>query len=263
MTQDFLTVDYPKVINIDHITEVDDLKRPLLFPTICVVERGFLTLATPEEDYFLSQGDVFVVATNSPLVPQSQTPFSLQRLSFYENTHYFESFFLADKPLTKLNHQEEQVMDYFHAIEECYITYLNDPQLKIKLVLDAHLMTLISTLLPVQILQKKENYIDKDLQKAIDFFSDNYAQPIKINEVAMMIGLHPNYFTKKFKEYYGLSPKAFLTSIRIKKASVLMRSTDLTLKEIARIVGYHDYLTFRKAFKKYYQNSSPTSFLNE
>lgn len=262
MKHDFLTVDYPKIISIDEITHCSQLQEPLLFPTINLVESGHLTISTPEQDFLIQNGEAFVVATNTSFHAQSDIPFKLIRLSFYESIPYFETLFVEEHQIAPFFQLADSIQEHVIIVQDLYSHYKGDPQLKLKLLLDAQLMTLVSILLPSQIHQKKESFIDKDLQKAIDYFSDYYAKPIKIADVATMIGLHPNYFTKKFKEYYGISPKVFLTSIRIKKASVLMRSTDLSLKDIAKTVGYHDYLSFRKAFKKYYQNSSPSRFLD-
>ena len=262
MKHDFLTVNYPKIIHVIECTQLNQLGNPLLFPSIILVKEGHLTISTPEHDFLIQKGDIFVVATNTPFSCHSESSFNLVCLTFYESTPYFEKLFVEEHQITPLFQLNTDIHELWNNISELYRRYEMDSQLKRKLMLDAQLMTLLSQLLPSQIHQKEERYIDKDLQKAIDYFSDYYAQPIKISDVAVMIGLHPNYFTKKFKEYYGLSPKAFLTSIRLKKASVLMRSTDLSLKEIAKTVGYHDYLTFRKAFKKNYQNNSPRNFVD-
>lgn len=58
------------------------------------------------------------------------------------------------------------------------------------------------------------------------------------------------WFIRSFKQYTGMPPRKYLTSIRVKKAQELLESTDYGIGEIGSIVGYDNPLYFSRIFKK-------------
>ena len=60
-----------------------------------------------------------------------------------------------------------------------------------------------------------------------------------------------------FIRYLEISPKEYLERYRIRKASALLRTTDLTVGSIATSVGYDNGLYFSKAFRRM-TGQSPT-----
>ena len=54
---------------------------------------------------------------------------------------------------------------------------------------------------------------------------------------------------RKIKSLTGLSLTAFIRSIRLKKAAVLILTEDLNLNQIAYEVGFNDYKYFTDTFK--------------
>ncbi len=79
----------------------------------------------------------------------------------------------------------------------------------------------------------------------------HYNQPrISLDEIAEQANLSKFYFIKKFNEYMNTSPIEYLTKLRIERAFILLRDTDITVKEIACQVGYSDPNYFNKVFRK-------------
>lgn len=88
------------------------------------------------------------------------------------------------------------------------------------------------------------------LEKSIEFIENNYLNNIKINNIADYIGINRSYLTNIFKKHINMSPQEFLINYRIDKACTLLKTTDLSIKTVARSIGYADPLAFSKAFKK-------------
>ena len=85
----------------------------------------------------------------------------------------------------------------------------------------------------------------------IKYYLDiNYAEKIKLRDVAKSFGVHPNYLTRIFHEKYGVSPKQYLTGLKLKKARRLLTTTELSVSVIATSLGFDDQLAFSKIFKK-------------
>lgn len=85
----------------------------------------------------------------------------------------------------------------------------------------------------------------------VKFYLDiNYAEKIKLQDVAKAYGIHPNYLTRIFHEKYGASPKQYLMNLKLKKAGRLLATTKLNISIIASSLGFDDQLSFSKYFKK-------------
>ena len=95
--------------------------------------------------------------------------------------------------------------------------------------------------------------------EAITFISSNYSFPITVEDMANQLNLDRIYFGKIFKETMGQSPQEFLIRYRMSKAAELLKTTDLSVKDISIKVGYPNQLHFSRAFKNIY-GLSPRSY---
>ncbi len=95
--------------------------------------------------------------------------------------------------------------------------------------------------------------------EAITFISSNYSFPITVEDMANRLNLDRSYFGKIFKETMGQSPQEFLIRYRMSKAAELLKTSDLSIKDISLKVGYPNQLHFSRAFKNIY-GQSPRSY---
>ena len=98
--------------------------------------------------------------------------------------------------------------------------------------------------------QKAYKSAELYLEKSIEFIENNYSNNIKINDIASYIGINRSYLTHIFKKNINISPQDFLVNYKIDKACILLQNTDLSIKVVAKSIGYSDPLTFSKIFKK-------------
>ena len=87
------------------------------------------------------------------------------------------------------------------------------------------------------------------IQKAIGFMEANYPFDVSVDALAEEMGLERSYFSTLFKSKTGISPHAYLTSLRIKKAISLMSEGNLSTCQIAEAVGL-DPQNFARLFKR-------------
>ena len=66
---------------------------------------------------------------------------------------------------------------------------------------------------------------------------------------------YPNYISNLVKEKTGKSFSEIRLEERMKKAKLLLEETDLTINEIALLLGYSSTGNFYKAFQNYYHTS--------
>jgi AraC-like DNA-binding protein len=82
-----------------------------------------------------------------------------------------------------------------------------------------------------------------------NYIAKNYSRNIEHKELEEVSGLSRNYIIVKFRQTYGMTPFEYLTSVRIEKAKELVIQTNLSISEIARLIGYSDVHTFGRMFK--------------
>lgn len=102
---------------------------------------------------------------------------------------------------------------------------------------------------------------DVYVEHALQFIRYNYSH-IKVSDIAGFIGINRSYLTSIFKQKLNVSPQEYLVSYRMDKAERLIRTTGLSIGEIADKVGYSDPLAFSKMFKASY-GLSPKNYRNK
>ncbi|WP_177245757.1 AraC family transcriptional regulator [Paenibacillus sp. BC26] len=102
-------------------------------------------------------------------------------------------------------------------------------------------------------ISRSSSTADVYIAKAIQFITDNYAEPLTVPIVADQLGLERSYFTKMFKGHAGISPHAFLMQIRMNKATDLLSKTNLSIAHIAYSTGFNNINYFSSAFTRLFQ----------
>ena len=93
-------------------------------------------------------------------------------------------------------------------------------------------------------------YLDNEMDMAAQYFSDNYSNEINIKEYAQSRGMSISWFIRSFKKYTGTTPMQYIVSARIANAQLLLETTQYSVSEISRIVGYDNPLYFSRLFHK-------------
>lgn len=86
---------------------------------------------------------------------------------------------------------------------------------------------------------------------ALDYIAENYMQPIKIGELAVLCHMSEPHFRKVFLRYMGMQPLDFLNQVRIKKACERLQKTNEAIGDAAAKCGFTSQATFNRNFKKY------------
>ena len=82
-----------------------------------------------------------------------------------------------------------------------------------------------------------------------------------VTELAESCHVSPGHFTRIFKAYTGMGPRAFITRTRIKAAEGLLRMSSHTIGEIAELLGYGDVFHFSRQFREQ-SGMSPSTYRN-
>ena len=93
------------------------------------------------------------------------------------------------------------------------------------------------------------------------YIQENYAKNVSLNDIAARFYVNPFYFSQLFKKKTGTTYQKYLTELRMKRAEVLLRETDLKVYEICEQVGYTDTNYFSKLFERS-TGKKPSAFRN-
>lgn len=97
------------------------------------------------------------------------------------------------------------------------------------------------------------------IQKAHDIITNNYADPPSIDALSKMVFLNKQKLKAGFSKHYHISIGEYTNQIRMNVAANLLSTTDLSIEDIARKVGYNYSANFSKMFKKTY-GKTPLKF---
>lgn len=101
-----------------------------------------------------------------------------------------------------------------------------------------------------QIASGRQKRVNAVVHKADEFMCENFDKDIALEDIARAVNLSPFYFSRFYKEETGVNFIERLTGIRMDKAKELLADTTLSIKDVARMVGYTDPNYFSKLFKK-------------
>lgn len=88
------------------------------------------------------------------------------------------------------------------------------------------------------------------LQQAINYIHKYLDQDLSIAQLAKVINISPTYFASLFKHATGISPHQYVIQQRVKRANLLLRTTDLSIADIAFQVGFSSQSHLTQQFKR-------------
>jgi AraC-like DNA-binding protein len=95
--------------------------------------------------------------------------------------------------------------------------------------------------------------MDPRVKKAISYLSEHLDQPVGLKEMAAIAFTSPTYFHVLFRKEFGLPLRQFIEKYKIEKALKLITDTNSTVMEISQQLGYKNYETFTRAFKRQFK----------
>ncbi len=111
-------------------------------------------------------------------------------------------------------------------------------------------MVLIVTTLCESVLDEKNTSYIETKQNIIKFILANYNKnEISINYVSDEFNIYGSYLNKVVTEETGMKFNAYITMLRMEKAKILLKETDMKVKDIVSELGYVDVANFIRKFK--------------
>ncbi len=99
--------------------------------------------------------------------------------------------------------------------------------------------------------KNRRNLVDlsRKLSPALQMIQQRYAEPLTLEEMASACGLNPRYFCRLFQMRTGVTALTYIHRLRVGHACILLKSTDLSVLEIANRCGFQDREYFTRVFR--------------
>lgn len=217
--------------------------RNVFLVECCTSGYGSITIndryfpITPRSAYFLLPGDTVTHRADDvePREGYSVSFWGMEYASILKR-----SGITAERPFAPLELFDE-ILTHSRAIYEMQ----SDADLGAEMRRKSHLYAIFGALL------RSSDTTDTNARvaRAIGYMETNYPNPISVEQLADNVGLERTYLSTLFKEQTGTSPHAYLTSIRIKMATLLMQDDRYSMSEIAEAVGLQPQ-NFARIFRR-------------
>lgn len=85
----------------------------------------------------------------------------------------------------------------------------------------------------------------------VQYYIDaNFKTDLKINQICEDMHINPSHFSRMFKTYIGMSPKQYLTQVRLRSVKRDLLMTNRSITDIALDNGFVDVNNFIRVFRK-------------
>lgn len=99
-------------------------------------------------------------------------------------------------------------------------------------------------------------------QLVIDYINDNINQDLRLAELAAAVGMSQSHFTRQFKQSLGITPHQYVIQCRVERARLLLQRGELTIRQVATVVGFADQSHLTYHFKRIL-GITPNQFLQQ
>jgi len=104
--------------------------------------------------------------------------------------------------------------------------------------------------LPYACLLKNAAVEDAVIREQQVWLAQNYNQPNLVATLIQRCGIPERSFARRFRAATGYTPINYIQALRIEEAKQMLETTDSTVEEIGREVGYQDPVSFRRLFRR-------------
>lgn len=172
-------------------------------------------------------------------------------LSTFRNYYTEEKFIYFSHD----NHtQDEEVMRMLKDMYRCYAAKQTGYEFEVQGIFFQLLYLLVSKYRKLNVSEEmvRQNKGLARLSAITGYMKENYQKELSLENVAELFNYSPTYLSRMFQKYAKTNYKSYLDSIRLEYALTDLRSTRLSIGDIAMRHGFANSKSFAKVFQKKY-----------
>ncbi|WP_152404385.1 AraC family transcriptional regulator [Paenibacillus cellulositrophicus] len=268
---------FPFFIQYGGHDEDMQLHKHIDFCELVIVLNGHATHIVNNEASFIKKGNVFVINGATQHAYKDPYDFKICNIMFkpdmlkyagpdlrasqgfqalfileplYRHLHPYES--KLNIPLSNLEHVASVIsdmIDEYHHRHQGYQTMLASRFMELAVYLS-------------RLYEHQDQGVESNLMhlaNAVSYIEDHYLEPVTLEEIADKSRISVRHLNRIFRAYYQTSPMAYLQRLRLERACILLKQTNLSITEISYECGYNDSNYLTRQFRKTY-GMTPKSF---
>lgn len=136
-----------------------------------------------------------------------------------------------------------------HGLERIYNMFHVDKRISEALI-SKNITSILTEFLVTELPEEGLSEHSARIEEVLSYVNEHIDQPLTLEDLAQRVSLSPFYFSRVFKRETGYNLREYLINTRINAARFYLRTTQLSLKEIAYRCGYGSDSTFCTTFKR-------------
>jgi AraC family transcriptional regulator len=197
---------------------------------------------TPTETFNIHFGEKWAEDSLRALTEKTEVLLDQPEDSANSNIQFYNKLFVKDE-ITKSIQRQLLLLQPGDAIKEQELLF----QLMSHLLCD-HIQTRQRSLTIPAIKSATRDEILRRLFLATDYIYAYYHTELDLDQLSSVSCLSKFHFLRLFKIFFHQTPHQFITGLRIKKATSLLKQGGLQVKEISKSVGFDNANSFSRLF---------------
>ena len=217
---------------------------------------------------FLIQDQVYPVDVNNLVIINPNVPHTEVSLNAQPLEYIVLGISGIDLATNENSNGQFCILDHFESadISSCFRNILREIELKkasYEDICQAYMEILIIRLMRnTDLSVQPESHIMSSNRQcaAVRRYIDlHFKEPLTLEQLSAEAHMNKYYLSHAFKREYGVSPINYLISRRIDERMYLLSETDLSMSQIAQLLGFSSLSYFSQVFRRVY-GSSPMEF---
>jgi AraC-like DNA-binding protein len=252
---DGLETDYLRILYYDFPEKFSSMYKSYEYNRLCTIVEGEKHVSVNGDNKFIYDTNSFILMPpNSNIHMDIDIP--TKALVFELNSDLLKSVSEKVSVDYKVNYNsiiEDRFIrnDTTHEIKGCLnkiTSILSEHNKNEEFLLDLCAQELVYNLLQVKGTQHILNFEpDNPVYKAIKYMHDNLESPLSIKQISSELNMSDSSFCQYFKKVTGITPKDYLTDLKLSKAKDMIKNTSIT--NVAFDLGYENISYFISLFK--------------
>ena len=236
---------------------------------IIMPSQGVSVYRLSDREYRVKPDEILIIPSNIPheLVEDDNI---LRYLILFEPGPFYslldmqQTYPVLQRPIYLQNASETnvQIASLLHQLVDCY--FQHKPMWNTRCY--AYILQVYALLAEEYInnagaaQEETSTVVDPQIMNmAINYIGEHYTEEVSLEQVAAFTGYSRYYFSRVFKNYFGISYSDYLMVKRINEAVNLLINTDKPIGTVAAEAGFGSIATFNRVFRKH-KNCTPTRY---
>ncbi len=222
---------------------------------IFAVSQGELEFYIDDRLWHLSENEFMIVNSNE--IHSVDSPLPNETIVLQIPLKLFEDYFTGEQFIWfthEPGRRDERFMELLKALYETYCEKKCGYDMKMNSIFYNIMYLMVKD---YRLMDLDDDFIRKNknlnrLSSITSYMKENYADDLSLEEVARIFGYSPNYLSRMFQKYAGITYKSYLQNVRLGYALKDLEKGKYSITETALRCGFSGSKALARAFQKKY-----------